>query len=78
MGQWLLDVDDSDTLAVWHQRAALQLVGRGFHYPARLDGLSATTAVKFAQCDKGKALLKRAVAVDVATTQASRKRARRE
>ena len=74
MAQWLLDVDDSDTLAVWHQRAALQLVGRGFHYPAHLDGLSAATAVKFAQCDKGKALLKRAV--DVATTQASRKRAR--
>ena len=40
-------VDKADAVALWHQRVALQLVGRGFHDPAHLDGLPDSTAVKF-------------------------------
>ena len=74
MARWLVQVDGTATLAVWHQRAAMQLVGRGFHHPSHLDGLSAATAMKFGQCEKGRTLLKQAVAT--ATSQACRKRAR--
>ena len=74
MAKWLAEVDRSDEVALWHQRVALQLVGRGFHAPSHLDGLPADTATKFCNFEKGKCLLRNAVTV--AASQAAAKRAK--
>ena len=71
---WLMQADRSETVTLWHQRAALRLVGRGFREPSHLDGLKAEAAAKFSSDDRCTCILKQAVRV--AAKEATVKRAR--
>ena len=74
MATWLASVDDCQQLAIWHHQAALQLVGRGFHYPAHLDGLQSKDVARFSADEKVKCLLQSALLAACHAAQRKRQR----
>ncbi|CAE7038795.1 unnamed protein product [Symbiodinium natans] len=74
MADWLTSVDGQATSSVWHLRAAIQLVGRGFAFPEHLDGLLDSDVMRFSVNEKERCLLRAALSAARAKAQGNRKR----